>query len=100
MKRRTPEVCPVCGENVPRGAEACPECGACHESGWKEDAHIYDGVDFLEEGETDDSGRVRWSREDGPRMHPFWRLVAIIVVVALSIGLLRWLWGVGSARWF
>ena len=24
----TPEICSVCGEDVPRGALACPECGA------------------------------------------------------------------------
>ena len=26
--------CPVCGEEVPNGAKACPECGACDKSGW------------------------------------------------------------------
>src|SRR4051794_27943641 len=33
-----PETCPVCGEEVPRKALACPECGADHETGWREDA--------------------------------------------------------------
>ena len=45
----TPEVCPVCGEDVPRDALACPECGADHNSGWKEDAGTYDGVDLPED---------------------------------------------------
>lgn len=36
--KATPEVCPVCGEDVPPGAAACPECGADHLSGWREDA--------------------------------------------------------------
>src|SRR2546430_7408073 len=35
---RPPEVCPACGEDVPPDALACPECGADHNSGWREDA--------------------------------------------------------------
>jgi hypothetical protein len=35
---KPPDICPVCGEEVPRNALACPECGADHNSGWKEDA--------------------------------------------------------------
>lgn len=34
----TPDVCPNCGEMVPEKAKACPECGACEETGWSEDA--------------------------------------------------------------
>lgn len=45
-KPKTPEVCPVCGEDVPRGALACPECGADHESGWREGAEIHDGLEL------------------------------------------------------
>jgi hypothetical protein len=45
-KKRTPRICPVCGEDVPPKALACPECGACHNSGWKEDADVYDGLDL------------------------------------------------------
>src|SRR5438034_7624428 len=46
IQPRTPGVCPVCGEKVPRGALACPECGADHSSGWREDAATYDGVEL------------------------------------------------------
>ena len=45
-KLRAPKVCPVCGEDVPRIALACPECGADHTSGWRENAEAYDGVDL------------------------------------------------------
>jgi hypothetical protein len=48
LRSRTPEFCPVCGEDVPRGALACPQCGADHNSGWREDADTYDGVDLPE----------------------------------------------------
>ena len=33
-----PETCPNCGADVPRNAPACPECGACEETGWSEEA--------------------------------------------------------------
>jgi hypothetical protein len=48
IRPRTPEVCPVCGEEVPRDALACLQCGADHNSGWREDADAYDGVDLPE----------------------------------------------------
>ena len=46
---KTPEECPVCGEDVPRGALACPECGADERSGWREDAGATDGLDLPDE---------------------------------------------------
>jgi hypothetical protein len=44
-RTREPFSCPVCGEDVPAGARACPECGACEKSGWSDEA-IYDGIDL------------------------------------------------------
>ena len=48
MKKKPdpPERCLVCGEDVPRNAWACPECGADEKSGWAPDAHIQDGLDL------------------------------------------------------
>src|SRR5688500_4905783 len=48
MKNRfqPPDVCPQCGEDVPRNAKACPECGADEQTGWKEDAYASDGVEL------------------------------------------------------
>ncbi len=46
---KTPENCPVCGEDVPLGAAACPECGADHLSGWREDADTTGGLDLPDE---------------------------------------------------
>jgi hypothetical protein len=44
-----PEICPVCGEDVPRGAAACPECGADHLSGWRADPDETGGLDLPDE---------------------------------------------------
>ena len=84
--RKPPPVCPVCGEAVPPQAVACPECGACHDSGWKENADVYDGLDFLDEASESDDGKVRWGQRPG--LHPFWRIVALIAVLALF----WWFW--------
>ena len=43
-----PFTCPVCHEEVPANAKACPECGACEKSGWSEEAR-YDGLDLPDE---------------------------------------------------
>ena len=46
IQPQTPEVCPVCGQDVPREVRACPQCGADHDSGWRKDADTYDGLDI------------------------------------------------------
>jgi len=85
-KRDAPEVCPVCGEDVPRGSLACPECGADHNSGWKPDADLHDGLDLPEES-FDYNEFVR--REFGSSPKPagikaIWWITAIILL-AISI---------------
>ena len=86
-KLKTPEVCPVCGEEVPRGALACPECGADHNSGWREDADVYDAVDSPDE----DFNYEKFVREEfGSSSKPagvktVWWITAIVLIVALVI---------------
>lgn len=41
-----PDICPVCGAEVPPAARACPECGADDTTGWNEDRAAYDGLDL------------------------------------------------------
>jgi hypothetical protein len=81
---KTPDVCPVCGEDVPRGALACPECGADHNSGWRQDADTYDGLDLPEE-DFDHDEFVR--REFGSSLKPagiktIWWITAILIILA------------------
>jgi hypothetical protein len=91
--RPPPEVCPVCGEDVPRKAKACPGCGSCHESGWNEEESIYDGTDITEHGYEDDEkfDYDEWrTRESGRAgrpgdLRPLWKLVVVVLVVALVI---------------
>ena len=87
-KRRpkAPEVCPVCGEDVPRGSLACPECGADHNSGWREDAGNYDALD-LNDDEFDYERFVQ--DEFGSSLKPagiktIWWITALLVLIALT----------------
>jgi hypothetical protein len=84
IKLKTPHVCPVCDADVPGGALACPECGADHNSGWRQDADIYDGLDLPEE-DFDHDEFVR--REFGSSLKPagmktIWWITAILILVA------------------
>src|SRR5438093_8239461 len=84
LRPRTPELCPVCNEDVPRGALACPECGADHNSGWREDADTYDAVDLADDDFNYD---VFVKQEFGSSQKPtsiktVWWITAILVIVA------------------
>jgi hypothetical protein len=105
---RTPEVCPVCGEDVPPKAKACPSCGACHETGWKEDADLSGDADITEHGYEDEEkfDYDQWqAREEGRErppstINPAWKWVALIVLIALFWTFWKWIYRVGSASWF
>ena len=80
-KPETPAVCPVCGEDVPRGALACPECGADHNSGWREDAERYDGIDLPEDFNYEEFSRREFGSSAKPAgISAVWWVTAIIVL--------------------
>jgi hypothetical protein len=87
FRPRTPEVCPVCGEKVRRDALACSQCGADHNSGWREDADTYDGVDLPE----DDFNYGDFVKQEfGSRAKPaglktIWWIVGIALIVAFVL---------------
>jgi hypothetical protein len=79
----SPEVCPNCGAEVPRNAQACPGCGSDESAGWSETAYAsnpglpdeeFDHNDFVKE--ESGSGHAR------PRgIHWLWWLTALILIV-------------------
>lgn len=87
MRARAPEVCPVCGEDVPRDALACAQCGADHNSGWREDAGHYDGVDLPEHDfNYDDFVNQEFGSQAKPTgLRTIWWIVGIILIVALIL---------------
>jgi len=84
---RTPEVCPVCNEEIPLGALACPECGADHNSGWREDAGFYDGVDLPNDDfNYDDFVRREFGSQAKPaRLKVVWWITGIVLIAAFIL---------------
>jgi len=83
----TPEICPNCGAEVPRGAKACPQCGSDEQTGWSDEAHT-GGLDLPdEEFDYEDFTRREFGRAGPvPRgIHRFWWLVALLLLVAFLV---------------
>jgi hypothetical protein len=86
--RRSPEVCPNCGAEVPAGARACPECGADESTGWAEGA--YAGAIGAEEEDFDYEDFVKrefggGSSGNSPKPRGIswvWWVVAVLVLAA------------------
>jgi len=80
-----PETCPICGEEVPPRALACPECGADENSGWREDGEDEESFDYDEFVEREfKAGRPRRS------LHPLWIVTAIILLAAFFWWMAGW----------
>ncbi|MHC1768215.1 MAG: zinc-ribbon domain-containing protein [Verrucomicrobiia bacterium] len=83
-----PETCPNCGADVPPNARACPECGACEQTGWSADAATGDLGIPEENFDYDDFVK----REFGPKrtlpygIHWLWWAIGLVLA-----GLLFWL---------
>ena len=86
-RSRTPEVCPVCGEDLLRNAPACPQCGADHDSGWREDADTYDGVDLPQHDfNYDDFVKQEFGSQAKPAgLKTIWWIVGIGLIVAFVL---------------
>jgi len=90
-KFQPPEICPVCGEDVPPKSLSCPECGADEKSGWKEDAQLHDALD-LPDDEFDHDEFVAEEFGHGkrqPRSHLIWIVAAVVLLVVFALLLLK-----------
>ena len=85
----TPENCPSCGADVPRGARACPECGSDEQTGWSEKAatdHLglpdedFDYDEFVQ--------RELAPKKTKPALRWYWWLAALAVLLAFLIPLI------------
>ena len=86
--RKPPKVCPICGEDVPPKALACPECGACHNTGWKEDADVYDGLDLPGcDFDYDDFVKKEFSGGTRrPHIPAIWWVTGVVLLLVLLAG--------------
>jgi len=71
-----PGECPVCGENVPRNAQACPGCGADARTGWNEEDTRYDGLDLPD---------AAYGDEPAPRRSRDTLVFVITIIVLLAV---------------
>ena len=87
IRPATPEICPVCGEDVPRGALACPECGADHKSGWAQHADVYDAIDLPEqEFNYDEFVEEEFgSKRKLSRISTIWWIAGIVLIIAFLL---------------
>jgi len=85
--KKAPQICPVCGEAVPARALACPECGADHQSGWREGAESYDGLD-LSDTDFNYEEFVAKKFGHGPKpagLKPVWWIAGIVLLTAFVL---------------
>jgi hypothetical protein len=89
----TPDICPVCGAEVPPNARACPECGADEHTGWSGEGDAErlglpdENFDYQEFVKREFGGGKKNPVPHG--IHWFWWVIAILVVAAFVWGLLR-----------
>ena len=92
-KLKSPETCPVCGQDVPPRALACPGCGADHQSGWDDETTGLDGVDLP--GENFDYDQFV-EREFGGKVKPagqkmvWWVVGIVLLIVVVALFLFPW----------
>jgi hypothetical protein len=102
-KRKPPEICPVCDAEVPPKAQACPDCGACYKSGWKEEDDDsseeidYDILDLPDEVLSDEERAAKEARLNRRYVSSWWRFAALGLVVLWF--LVWWLSRSGWSLW-
>ena len=87
----TPAECLNCGAKVPIRARACPECGACEETGWSESSQYESS--YFAEGEFDYSDFIEreFNRGGTPKVKKI-NLIFKAISILLILFLLIWLW--------
>ncbi|HEY9173931.1 MAG TPA: zinc ribbon domain-containing protein [Verrucomicrobiae bacterium] len=81
----SPETCPNCGADVPRGAKACPACGSDESTGWSDEAR-YGGLDLPDDQFDYDDFAKREFGDAGCPSPPrgvswFWWAVAVTLII-------------------
>ena len=81
-ERSAPPERAQCGEDIPRGARACPGCGADERTGWREVDPV-DGLDLPGDEEP--------RREDPRKVNGlawYWWAVGVALLLLLGLGML------------
>jgi hypothetical protein len=85
------EICPNCGADVPATAKACPECGACEQTGWSEEAYVsrlelpessFDYQEYLRDEFGEEKRRP-------PGLNWLWWSVAVLLAIFMVFWVFR-----------
>ena len=89
--------CPVCGEEVPAGALACPECGSDDKTGWSPETE-YDGLDLPQSVEEEN----RALRDIESREERLFERAHIVYLILVYTALIAFILYIASQylRWF
>ncbi len=85
-------ICPICGEDVPANAAACPHCGSDENTGWS-DQTIYDGTG-IEDPDDFDYEEFLARERDGKTRSPAGRRwggwLPLVILLVLILFILAW----------
>jgi hypothetical protein len=89
-----PEICPICGTEVPPNARACPECGSDEETGWSDRARGQELGLPDDEFNYEEFVKEEFGEEENEKVRPrgmswFWWVVAAAVLVLALFWLFR-----------
>lgn len=92
--------CPHCGAPVPVGAAACRECGSDDETGWSEDAGLWDPEIWAGSVVDDDFDYDEFVSREFPessnvpvqQLVKKWAMFAIVAILCMGLLLLAVRW--------
>ncbi|MEI6808965.1 MAG: zinc ribbon domain-containing protein [bacterium] len=87
-------ICPICGEDVPSNAMACPGCGADEKTGWNEERTRLDGLDLPDDDfNYDEFVKAEFGSSAKPRAISWvWWVAGVATTLAILYLLLRGAW--------
>lgn len=88
MATPPPDECANCGAAIPRGARACPECGADERTGWRETS-IYDGLDLPDDAYADEPSAAPGRPRRRAGLKWLWIIAGLLLLVWLVLGALQ-----------
>jgi hypothetical protein len=92
----TPEICPICGAEVPPKAKACPECGSDEETGWSDKAREQELGLPDEEFDYEEFVKEEFGEKREDKLRPrgvswLWWVVGVGLLVSALVWFLRML---------
>jgi hypothetical protein len=89
---QTPDICPLCGSEVPERARACPECGADEKTGWSEKAR-YDELGIPDDSDSfdyDDFAQREFGGKKSRRRNAWlWAAAALLLLAVFTVAFFR-----------